>query len=146
MFDYIEFTRILKHGAKDKDDQWLLCYECGIERMSLVFTTIQQITTSCVLFPPLFHTPALKRFVPSAEWMFGKHFMVNITFFVMRDHNPVFLSNIHINISISSTEISLANCCDYEPEYYKLNIKCLWENVSVHMATFYARKSNLWKI
>jgi hypothetical protein len=21
MFDYIEFTRILKHGAKDKDDQ-----------------------------------------------------------------------------------------------------------------------------
>jgi hypothetical protein len=22
MFDYIEFTRILKHGAKDKDDQW----------------------------------------------------------------------------------------------------------------------------
>lgn len=22
MFDYIEFTRILKHGAKDKDEQW----------------------------------------------------------------------------------------------------------------------------
>lgn len=26
MFDYIEFTRILKHGAKDKDDQWSLCH------------------------------------------------------------------------------------------------------------------------
>ena len=24
MFDYIEFTRILKHGAKDKDEQWEL--------------------------------------------------------------------------------------------------------------------------
>lgn len=24
MFDYIEFTRILKHGAKDKDEQWWL--------------------------------------------------------------------------------------------------------------------------
>lgn len=22
MFDYLEFTRILKHGAKDKDEQW----------------------------------------------------------------------------------------------------------------------------
>ena len=22
LFDYLEFTRILKHGAKDKDDQW----------------------------------------------------------------------------------------------------------------------------
>ena len=23
MFNYLEFTRILKHGAKDKDDQWI---------------------------------------------------------------------------------------------------------------------------
>ena len=22
MFDYIEFTRILKHGAKEKDEEW----------------------------------------------------------------------------------------------------------------------------
>lgn len=22
MFDYVEFTRILKHGAKDLEDQW----------------------------------------------------------------------------------------------------------------------------
>lgn len=27
MFDYIEFTRILKHGAKDKDDQWSLYHK-----------------------------------------------------------------------------------------------------------------------
>lgn len=23
MFDYVEFTRILKHGAKDLEDQWI---------------------------------------------------------------------------------------------------------------------------
>ena len=28
MFDYVEFTRILKHGAKDLEDQWLSCCPC----------------------------------------------------------------------------------------------------------------------
>ena len=26
MFDYVEFTRILKHGAKDPDDKWSMSH------------------------------------------------------------------------------------------------------------------------
>lgn len=39
MFDYIEFTRILKHGAKDKDEQWKI-----YDRPFLLFAWLRRAT------------------------------------------------------------------------------------------------------
>ena len=61
MFDYLEFTRILKHGAKDKDDQWMwfhslddkclklyknLCFMCSFAH---IFHTFYAIMTYILL-------------------------------------------------------------------------------------------------